>query len=219
MYQDFFDKDKCPYEKRNTFANQYFFTHLALIPYYKLFFRMEVKGRENIPSKDGVIYASTHCSYHDPPLLAAATELHIAYMAKKELFEIPVLSWGIRGLGAFPVNREKLEISTIKIAKRILKSKGWNLGIFPQGTRIMDGSMGEIKPGFSYLAKATGAPVLPVFIDLKRGFFPFYGKVVVNIGKPLPVTDDADEIQKNWENAILEMKNGSASTETACPQG
>jgi 1-acyl-sn-glycerol-3-phosphate acyltransferase len=206
MSKNFFDKDKCPYEKRTTFANQYLFTHLMLIPYYKLFFRMEVHGRENIPSKDGLIYASSHGSYHDPPLLAAATELHIAYMAKKELFDVPVLAEAITGLGAFPVNRKKLEISTIKIAKRILKSRGWNLGIFPQGTRVMDGTMGDVKPGFSYLAKTTGVPVLPVYINVKHGLFPFYGKVVVQIGEPLPPSDDVDEIQKNWENAIIEMK-------------
>jgi 1-acyl-sn-glycerol-3-phosphate acyltransferase len=129
----------------------------------------------------------------------------MAYMAKKELFDVPVLSRLISALGAFPVNRKKLEIKTIKTAKRILSSKRWNLGIFPQGTRVMDGTLGDVKPGFGHLAKATKSTVIPVFIDMKRGRFPFYGKVIVKIGKPLPLSNNVDEIQENWKKAISEL--------------
>ncbi len=184
---------------------QSLFMNLMLTPYYKLFFNMKVLGKENIPREHSVIFASNHCSYHDPPLLAAASYMHIAYMAKKELFDIPVLSSLIKALGAFPVNREKLEISTIKTAKYILKSRRWHLGIFPQGTRIMDGTIGDIKPGFGYLAVASKATVIPVFIDMKRGRFPFYGKLLVTFGKPLPMTKDVDEMCENWKKAVSKL--------------
>lgn len=185
---------------------QFLVTSLILEPYYKIFFRYEVKGKENIPNNKSVIFASSHASYHDPPVLAISVKKSVAYMAKKELFDVPILSQLITLLGAFPVNRQKLELSTIKTAKHILTTGVWHLGIFPQGTRIFDGSLDNIKPGFSYLAKSTKAGVVPVYIDLKRGKYPFYGKIKVKIGKPLPETNNPEEISENWKAAITELK-------------
>ena len=181
-----------------------------LEPYYSLFFRVETQGIENIPTGRSVIFASSHSSYHDPPLMAVALKRSIAYMAKKELFNVPVLSQIINMLGAFPVNRQKLEISTIKTAKHILTTKKWHLGIFPQGTRIMNGSLDEVKPGFSYLAIATKAPVIPVYIDIKRGSRPFYGKAIVKIGKPLPECKDPEQFTENWKAAVAELMGGGS---------
>lgn len=193
------------YDSKIGLIFQSLFTNFMLRPYYFLFFKMEVYGRENIPRDSALIFASNHSSYHDPPVLAAATKRHIAYMAKKELFDVPVLSQLISGLGAFPVNREKPEIKTIKTAKRIVASKRWNLGIFPQGTRIMDGSLDNVKDGFSHIARVTKSTVIPVYIKLKRGKFPFYGKIIVKIGAPLPESDKAEEIRENWKNAVSEL--------------
>lgn len=178
---------------------------LILFPYYKVFFRYKVSGRENIPHDRSVIFACSHASYHDPTILSLAVRRPIAYMAKKELFNVPVLSKLITMLGAFPVNRQKLEISTIKTAKHILTTNKWVLGIFPQGTRIMDGSLDNIKPGFSHLARITKAPVIPVFINIKKGMFPFYGKIYVKIGEPLPVSNELEEISKNWTEAVSKL--------------
>jgi len=205
MWKRFLSSSENFYDSKVGLIFQSLFMNFMLRPYYKLFFKMEVQGKENIPRDNRLIFASSHASYHDPPLLAAATRMHMAYMAKKELFEVPVLSQLISGLGAFPVNRQKLEIKTIKTAKRILSSKRWNLGIFPQGTRIMDGTLGEVKAGFGHLAKVTKSPVIPVYIDLKRGKYPFYGKIVVKIGKQLPHSDNVDEIQENWKKALSEL--------------
>lgn len=185
---------------------QYLFIYFILRPYYKIFFRMKTVGEENIPRQQSVIFASTHSSHHDPPLLSSSMKHSIAYMAKKELFDVPILSLIIKALGAFPVNREKLEISTIKTAKHILSTKKWHLGIFPQGTRIFDESLDNVKPGFSHLAKAAKVPVVPVVIDLKKGKYPFYGKVTVKIGKPLSPSNNPEEITENWKAAIEELR-------------
>jgi 1-acyl-sn-glycerol-3-phosphate acyltransferase len=128
-------------------------------------------------------------------------------MSKKELFDIPVLSQAITGLGAFPVNRKKLEVSTIKMAKSILTDTDWCLGIFPQGTRVMDGTTGIIKSGFGHLARATKSTIVPVVIDLKRGIFPFYGKIVIKVGKPMPPIDDSDVIVDEWAKAVSKIGN------------
>ncbi len=205
MLRNILNQDNSFYDSNIGLIFQSALVALVLNPYYRTFFRMEVRGRENIPPKEALIFTSNHCSHHDPPLLAAATKMHMAYMAKKELFDIPVLSQIISGLGAFPVNRQKLEIKTIKTAKRVVSSKRWNLGIFPPGTRIMDGTLGEAKPGFSHIAKATKSMVVPVYINMKRGKFPFYGKVVVTIDKPIPASNNADEILKKWKDSLLKM--------------
>ena len=134
-------------------------------------------------------------------------------MAKKELFAIPVFLPIIYHLGAFPVNREKLELSTIKTAKHILGNSYWNLGIFPQGTRIFSGSLEDIKPGFGYLAKVTKSTVIPVYIDIQRGFLPFFGKAIVNFGEQLPASDDPDEICESWKAAITKLKDIPARPE------
>ncbi|HSA06786.1 MAG TPA: lysophospholipid acyltransferase family protein [Candidatus Gastranaerophilales bacterium] len=202
MLKNLFNKNDAYYDSKGGLIFQKVIVTLFLRPYYQIFFRMEVEGAENIPKNQASIFASTHISYHDPPLLASATQMHMAYMAKKELFEVPVLSQIINALGAFPVNRQKLEIKTLKTAKRIIASKRWNLGIFPQGTRIMDGSLEDVKPGFSHLAKATRSTVVPVYLDYKKGRFPFYGKVTVKIGKPLPPSENAEEIHENWKKAV-----------------
>ncbi len=205
ILQNILNKDNSFYDSKVGLIFQSFFVNCMLFPYYKLLFKIEVKGRENIPSKEALIFASTHTSHHDPPLLATATRKHIAYMAKKELFDIPVLSQLISALGAFPVNREKPEIKTIKTARRVIASKRWNLGIFPQGTRIPDGSLDSVKSGFSHIARITKSTVVPVYIDFRWGKYPIYGKIVVHIGKPLPVSDNAEEIEENWKKAVSEL--------------
>jgi len=184
----------------------YFIVYGFLTPYYRLVFQAKAEGLENIPEGKSVIFASNHASYHDPPLLSITARKHIAYMAKKELFEVPGLSQIIYHLGAFPVNRQKLEISTIKTAKHILKDSYWNMGIFPQGTRIFNGSLDDIKPGFGHLAKATKSTVIPVYIDIKRGFLSLFGKVTVKFGEQLPESSDPDEICENWKIAINKLK-------------
>lgn len=184
---------------------QYLLIYFFIRPYYKLFFNLRTVGEENIPPGKSVIFASSHASYHDPTLLAAAVKDSIAFMAKKELFEIPFVSQFITVLGAFAVNRQKLDKSTIKTAKHIITTIKWHLGIFPHGTRVKNGLEGEVKPGFSHLAKLTKAPILPVYIDLKKGKIPFYGDALVKIGKPLPYSDDIEVIAEQWRAAIYEL--------------
>ena len=205
MFRNILNKNNSFYDSNIGLVFQNILVTFILNPYYKTFFKLEVHGKENIPKKEALIFAANHCSYHDPPLLATATRMHMAYMAKKELFDMPVLAPIVSALGAFPVNRKKLEIKTIKTAKRVVSSKKWNLGIFPPGTRIMDGTLGEAKPGFSHLAKATKSMVIPVYINLKRGKYPFYGKIIVTIDKPIQASNNADEILEKWKESLSRM--------------
>ena len=105
-------------------------------PFYKFEFSGNRKALKNVPC----ILASNHISYFDPFIVSWAVGRKMAYMAKKELFETKFGRLFLNFLGAFAVNREKLEVSTIKTAIGI-KETGWVLGLFPQGTRETDGNM------------------------------------------------------------------------------
>ena len=173
---------------------------------FKLVYRLEVHGLENVPKDNEYIICPNHLSTLDPPLMVSVFPRNVAFMAKKELFDIKFLRWWIDWLGAFAVNRESLAPSTIKTVLNIKKSK-WVLGIFPQGTRGIPGEIKDISKGFAGLAKITKCAVLPVGIigtnEVKR--LPFSGKIVVNIGKPIPYSDNIDEMLEKWAEQIQEL--------------
>jgi 1-acyl-sn-glycerol-3-phosphate acyltransferase len=173
--------------------------------YFKIFFRAEFHGRENVPEDGAYIVASTHSSYFDPFIVCLATKRSVAFMAKEELFHVPVLSQAIQVLGAFAVNRGKLEVSTIKSAKNILTKTNWLLGIFPEGTRVRGNKIGKINPGFGYLAKSTKTKVLPVGIHFERPICPLFGKLVVKIGPLIELTEKPEELLDKWGESISEL--------------
>ncbi len=184
---------------------QYFVIYFISYPFFKIFFRVEINGRENVPKDGAYIVASNHSSYFDPFIVCLATKRSVAFMAKEELFHVPVLSPIIQALGAFSVNREKLEISTIKSAKDVLSKTKWLLGIFPEGTRVKAKKVGKINSGFGYLAKTTKTKVLPVGIDFRRPFCPFFGKLVVRIGPLIEVSSNPEELLDKWGKSISEL--------------
>ena len=137
---------------------------------------------------------------------AAVLPRRVSFMAKKELFDIRFLRWWIDWLGAFAVNRESLSPSTIKTVMNIKKSK-WVFGIFPQGTRGEVGVIENISKGFAGLAKITKCAVLPVGLigtnEVKR--IPFSGQIIVKIGKPIPYSDDTEQVVSQWITQIQEL--------------
>lgn len=184
---------------------QYIVTRIISLLYFKLFFNIEIHGRENVPKDGAYIVTSNHSSYFDPFIVCLATKRSVAFMSKKELFTVPVLSPLIQYLGAFAVNREKLEISTIKSAKNILAETNWLLGIFPEGTRVMNKKIGKISPGFIYLAKTSKVKILPVGIDLRRPHCFLFGKLVVRIGEIIEISDNPEEDSDKWGRSIAEL--------------
>ena len=131
--------------------------------YYRIACGMRITGRKNVPKDRFFIVASNHVSAIDPFLVIDAIGRHVAYMAKQELFEKPIARFFLHNLGAFAVNREKLGVSTIKTAIGIKKTN-WVLGLFPQGTREINGNMDNVSRGFAGLAKTLKCDILPVGI-------------------------------------------------------
>ncbi len=177
--------------------------------YYKIAFHLEVAGRENVPKKGFLIVASNHVSAIDPFLVVYAVRRPIAYMAKKELFDKKIGRFFLNLLGAFAVNREKLEVSTFKTAIGI-KETDWLLGLFPQGTREREGNMENVSRGFAAIAKATKSDILPVaIIGASRGErHPFKTGIKIKIGKPIPYMEDTHEMINIWINKLAELSSG-----------
>lgn len=145
---------------------------------FKVFFRIKVSGRENLPKKGAAIVMSNHISNYDPPLLAAVFNRPLRFMAKKELFESPVMRFVLYLADAFPVDRDKRDIRAVKKALQVLK-KGELLGLFPEGTRMPEGEPGDPKEGSVMLAVKSGVPIIPVGIkNVKTD-----GRITVNIGQ------------------------------------
>lgn len=159
---------------------------------FGFFFKIKVSGAENIPKEEGFILASNHLSYLDPAVLAIACPREVNFMAKKELFNIPLFSNLISALGAFPVKRNTADISALKEAiKRVNAGNG--LLVFPEGSRKEGLTDLEPQAGIGFLAAKINAFVIPVFIsgtDIampKGAKFIKPAKVSVTFGKQIRI--------------------------------
>ena len=157
----------------------------------KIICRLEVKGRENLPKKGPFIVASNHASFADPAVIGVSCNTtRISFMAKRELFERPLLGPWCKAVGCIPIERRSGSSGALKKAIQKLK-KGEVLGIFPEGTRSLDGELQKAELGIGLLMAKAGVPVIPVYISgtadaLPRDAkFPRLRKVVANIGKKI----------------------------------
>lgn len=145
---------------------------------FRLWYKIEFVGKENIPQKGGYIFASTHRSYADPVLLGLGGRVPLSFMAKEELFQgNKLFKWLITSLGAFPVKRGKGDTEAIDMAFEVL-NRGKNLIIFPEGTRSKDGKVGKIKTGVALISAAGQVPVVPVAI-IFEGKLKFRKKIIM----------------------------------------
>ncbi len=156
----------------------------------RLLFRLEVYGAERVPLTGALVVASNHLSMLDPPLIGCACPRELRYVAKAELFRIPVLSALFRRLGGFPVERGTADIGAIRTALNHLH-EGRAVLIFIEGTRGTGECLLPPTHGATLLARQSGAPVLPTAIigterAMPRGARMFRpAKVKVAFGAPV----------------------------------
>lgn len=156
----------------------------------RLLFRVRRIGRQNEPRREDGPYlvCANHQTVLDVVFLAASLKRQQPhFMAKAELFKVPVLGWLVRKLGAFPVSRGKGDVGAVKHSISLLKG-GRSVGMFPQGTRCpeQDPRACKIKFGAGLIAAHAGATVLPVFIKMKHQKWRFLRRVTVIVGEPIP---------------------------------
>jgi 1-acyl-sn-glycerol-3-phosphate acyltransferase len=159
-----------------------------LVPFFRIYFRLDRVGCDNIPLSGGAIIASNHRSFLDPFVIGACAKRPLYFVAKTELFKRPWQAWILNALGAFPVDRGNGDEATIATALAILQ-RGDIVLIFPEGTRIRPGTLGTPKRGVGRLALEAGVPVIPVAITgteaVRRGWRIRPHKVRVRAGRPL----------------------------------
>ena len=185
---------------------------LFVLPIYRFVFKGHLLGAENIPQKDAFIMVSNHGSLLDPPLLGHALGRNISFMAKAELFKIPLLGSVIKACGAYPVKRGIADKNTIKTACKKLTSDNC-IGIFIDGTRQKNGRVNKPKQGAALLAFKNQKLLLPVAIVNShrlirfKFFIPLFSKIVIKVGKPVqpPQTssrDDLNSVTMNLQDII-----------------
>lgn len=153
--------------------------------YYKIFYRLEIIGAENIDSSRNYLICANHSSINDPFLLGAVMPLQARFMSKKENFKYKIVGWFIGKLGVFPVDRDSNDIKAIKTSLSILKDKN-NLALFPEGTRNKGYEPLPVKSGVAMFAVRTKTPILPITIDSN---FKFFSRIRVVFHSPIEFID------------------------------
>ena len=157
---------------------------------YKVYFRWHVYNAERVPLQGGVILASNHASYLDPPLVGAGLRRLVNFLARENLFSIPVIGWVLRQWEVVPVDRDGGgAVGLRSILDRLLA--GGAIVLFPEGTRTHDGKIQPVRAGVGLTVLKSTAPVVPVRVF---GMFEAYGRhlrfprpyrVAVKYGQPM----------------------------------
>lgn len=141
----------------------YRLARLLLVPFFRLYFRLEGFGVEHVPHEGATILAANHRSFLDPFVIGAFSRRPVYYMAKRELFERPPQAWLLSSLGAFPVDRGTGDEQAMDTALALL-ARGECVVIFPEGTRVRRGPLAHPRRGVGRLALQSGAKVVPVAV-------------------------------------------------------
>ncbi len=157
---------------------------------YATYFRWRVFGAEHVPLKGGVILASNHASFLDPPLVGSGLKRDINYLARESLFRYPGIGALLRSWNSVPVDRDGGGAKGLKmILDRLLNGGG--IILFPEGTRTKDGKLQPARSGIGLTVIKSTAPVVPVHVfGTYEAFgrhhkFPRPHRVVVKYGQPM----------------------------------
>jgi 1-acyl-sn-glycerol-3-phosphate acyltransferase len=196
------------------------------VVFMRLLFGLESRGAEHVPADGPVLLVANHASVLDPPLVGGAARRQLSFLAKAELFDVPLFGGLIRRLGARPLRREGPDAGALRAALRVLRDGGALL-VFPEGTRGQGGVLGPAKPGAGMLAILGKAPVVPVYISGSGGAWPRGrrlprpAKVTITFGPPFAVTpsagasrkDDYEAVSRQMMAAIADLRDSASPTD------
>jgi 1-acyl-sn-glycerol-3-phosphate acyltransferase len=187
-----------------------------VVLFARVLFRIEARGQHHVPATGPVLLVSNHLSMLDPPLVGCVLPRHLSFLAKAELFRIPLFGRMIWRLNARPVRREGADSVALRAALRVLQDKRALL-VFPEGTRGEEGVLREAKAGAGMLAVLSGAQVVPVYVSgsgraWPRGQrLPRPAKVRVTFGPALKFERGEGSAKKEkYEAASREMMSAIA---------
>ena len=170
----------------------YAILRLLVLGLTRLLFRVETRGAGHVPRSGPALIVANHSSILDPPIVGAVVPRPLHFLAKAELFSIPLFGRLMFAVNARPVRRESADPAALRAALRVIQA-GQALLVFPEGTRGDEGTLREGKPGAGMLAVLSGAPVVPAYIEgsgraLPRGrWLPRRAKIRVTFAAPFTV--------------------------------
>jgi 1-acyl-sn-glycerol-3-phosphate acyltransferase len=171
----------------------YEFARSVVYGVFKPWYRIEAIGREHFPKEGGVLLCSNHIHNFDPMVVGMMAPRPIHYMAKEEIFSVPVLGNIVRKCNAFPVKRGFNDREALRTGLKILKD-GHVFGLFPEGTRSKNGELGKGLSGAGFFALRSTAAVVPCAII---GPYRSFRKLKVVYGQPI----DLEEMRKEKASA------------------
>lgn len=175
-----------------------------------LCWRPKIRGKEKLPA-GGALLLLNHQSFLDPVVFGSALTRPVSFLARDSLFNVFLIGWVLRNTYVMPINRESGGTESIRNATRRMQH-GFLVGIFPEGTRTEDGSVGEFKPGFISLIRRGKVPVIPVGIAgafeaySRKSLLPKPGpRICMVIGDPLTEDELSKLTVKGQEDALVEL--------------
>ncbi|HXG69400.1 MAG TPA: lysophospholipid acyltransferase family protein [Gemmatimonadaceae bacterium] len=175
--------------------------------------KVRLHGTENLGDGSPRIFVSNHVSWFDVPALAAVLPRY-KFVAKAELFKVPVFGWGIRAIGMVEIQREnrKAAFEAYETAAKKIR-EGNSVVVYPEGTRGVDYALRPFKKGPFVLAVAAGVPIVPVLLHgtieaLPRGSLRAYpGTINVHLLEPIPTAgydyEHRDELMQRVRESMI----------------
>jgi 1-acyl-sn-glycerol-3-phosphate acyltransferase len=161
---------------------------------FSVYCRLEAYGVENVPPQGGFMIVSNHASYFDPPLIGTRLRRGLYYMAKRELFRVPVFGRLIRAVNSVPVDRGQVRRESMREYIRLMH-EGHVLVVFPEGTRSRDGELKPFKAGVAMIAAQAEVRCIPAYVQgsykswPKHRWFPRPAKIRVFYGAPFDLPE------------------------------
>lgn len=187
--------------------NTYTFVRSVVAGVLKPFYRIKTIGLEHFPKEGGVLLCSNHIDNLDPPVVGITANRPVYFMAKEELFSVPLIGKLVPHLNAFPVKRGMSDREALRKGLNVLK-EGKVLGLFPEGTRSKDGELKKGLAGAGFFALRTDAKVVPCAII---GPYKPFRTLTVVYGKPIELDElrsskaSAEETTDHIMNAIKQL--------------
>ncbi len=180
-----------------------------LQPFFVIWFRYRATGFENLPQQSGALLLINHQSYLDPLLVGIGLSRPVSYLARDSLFRIPILGALLRNTYVMAIKRNAAGTESLRLSINRIK-EGYLVGIFPEGTRTIDGDLGELKPGFIAIVRRSKSPVIPVGIYgadramPKGSLLVLPKKIRVHYGKPLAPDKIKELTKRGREDEFVE---------------
>jgi 1-acyl-sn-glycerol-3-phosphate acyltransferase len=142
--------------------------------------KVEVEGLDHIDPTGSYVFVSNHASYMDTPVVLANIPVQFRFLAKRGLFQIPLLGTHLSQAGHIPVPREdpRASVKTLQLAAETIQRRRISMLVFPEGGRSADGVMREFKEGAAYIAIRAGVPLVPLAIIGSHDILPMHSGVV-----------------------------------------